>query len=132
VRDKFLQNAIVLQEDAQAFAGAPLEAQLEMFPHFAANVAALDRLLGPFTALGTAADAERAVERPHRELMEEICRGQRDLANLLLEHLRYLLAWALCLLGVAISCVAPLPFAPARAIDDDEVEDEDDDKEDEE
>ncbi len=132
MRYEFLQDAVILQEDAGAFAGAPLEAQLEMFPRFAANVAALDRLLGPLTAPGTAADAERAVERRHRELMEEVRRGQRDLADLLLEHLRRLLARALCPLGVAVPCVAPVLSAPARAVDDDEEEEEDGNEEDEE
>jgi hypothetical protein len=132
VRDEFLQDAVILLEDARAFAGAPLEAQLEMFPRFAANMAALDRLLGPLTTPGTAADAERAAERRHRELMEEVHRGQRDLADLLLEHLRRLLARALRPLGVALPRVAPVPSAPARAVDDDEEEGEDGDEEDEE
>jgi hypothetical protein len=69
VSDEFLQDAVIQQEDARAFAGAPLEAQLEMFPCFVANVAALDRLLGLLTAPGTAANAERATEQWHRELM---------------------------------------------------------------
>ncbi len=132
MRDEFLQDAIILQEDAWAFAGAPLEAQLEMFPCFAANVAALDRLLGPLIAPGTAADAERAAEWRHQELMVEVCRGQRDLADLLLEHLRRLLARVLHPLGVAVPRVAPVPSAPARAMDDDEEEEEDGDEEDEE
>ncbi len=132
MRDEFLQDAVILQEDARAFAGAPLKAQLEMFSHFAANVAALDRLLGPLTAPGTAADAERAAEQRHRELMEEVRRDQRDLADLLLEHLRRLLAQALRPLGVAVPRVAPVPSAPARAVDDDNEEEEDSDEEDEE
>ncbi len=132
MRDEFLQDAVILQEDARVFAGAPLEAQLEMFPRFAVNVAALDRLLGHFTALGTAADAERAAERQHRELMEEVRWGQRDLADLLLEHLRRLLARALRPLGVAVPRVAPVPSAPVCAVDDDEEEEEDGDEEDEE
>ncbi len=74
--DEFLQDAVILQEDARAFAGALLEAQLEMFPRFMANVVALDRLLGPLTAPGTAAAVERAAEHWHGELMEEVCRGK--------------------------------------------------------
>ncbi len=132
MRDEFLQDAIILQEDARAFAGALLEVQLEMFPRFAANVAALDRLLGPLTAPSTTADTERAAERRHQELMEEVRRGQRDLAYLLLEHLRRLLAQALRPLGVAVPRVAPVPSAPVRAVDDDEEEEEDGNNEDEE
>ncbi len=132
MRDEFLQDAVIPLEDTGAFAGAPLEAQLEMFPRFAANVAALDPLLGPLTAPGTAADAECAAERWHRELMEEVRQGQRDLADFLLEHLRRLLARALCPLGVAVPRVAPVPSAPARAVDDNEEEEEDGDEEDEE
>ncbi len=132
MRDKFLQDVVILQEDARAIRGALLEVQLEMFPCFVANEAALDRLLGPLTAPGTAADSERAAERWHRELMEEVYRGQHDLADLLLEHLSRLLAWALCPLGVAVPCMAPVPSAPVRAVDDGEEEEEDDDKEDEE
>jgi hypothetical protein len=75
VRDGFLQDAIILQKDSWVFAGAPLEAQLEMFPRFVANVAALDRLLGPLTVPSTAADAKRAAKRRHRELMEEVRQG---------------------------------------------------------
>ncbi len=132
MRDEFLQDAVILQEDARAFAGAPLEAQLVMFPCFAANMAALDRLLGPLTASSTAADTERAAERRHQELMKEVRRGQRDLVDLLLEHLRRLLARALCPLGVAVPCVAPMPSAPACAVNDDEEEEEDGDEEDKE
>jgi hypothetical protein len=50
VREVFLQDAVILPKDARAFTGALLKAQLEMFPCFTANVAALDRLLGPLTA----------------------------------------------------------------------------------
>jgi hypothetical protein len=132
VCDEFLQDAVILQEDARAFTGAPLEVQLEMFPCFAANVAALDRLLGPLTAPCTAADAERAAERRHLELMEEVRRGQRDLADLLLEHLHCLLAQALPPLGVAVLHVAPVPSASAHAVDDNEEEEEDDKEEKEE
>ncbi len=132
MRDEFLQNAVILQEDAQAFMGAPLKAQLEMFPCFRANVAALDRLLGPLTAPGTAVYAERTAKRRHRELMEEVRWGHRDLADLLLEHLHRLLARALCSLGVAVPRVAPVPSAPARAMDDKEEEEEDGDEKDEE
>ncbi len=132
MRDEFLQDAVILQENAKAFAGALLEAQLEMFPRFAANVAVLDRLLGPLTATSTAADAERAVEWRHRELMEEIRRGQRDLADPLLEHLRHLLARVLHPLGVAVTRVAPVPSALARTVDNDEEEEEDGDEEDKE
>ncbi len=55
--DKFQQDTVILQEDFWAFMGLLLEAQLEIFPHFAANVAALDCLLGPLTAPGAAANA---------------------------------------------------------------------------
>jgi hypothetical protein len=132
VRDEFLQNAVILKEDTRAFAGTPLEAQLEMFPRFAANVAALDRFLGPLTAPSTAADAEHAAERRHQELMEEVRRGQRDLADLLLEHMHRLLARALRPLTVTVPCVAPVPSAPAHAVDNGEEEEEDNDEEDEE
>jgi cobalamin biosynthesis protein CbiG len=103
-----------------------------MFPRYVANVAALDRLLGPLTAPGTAADTERAAERRHQELVEEVRRGRRDLADLPLEHLRCLLARALRRLGVAVLRMAPVPSAHARTVDDDEEEEEDDDEEDEE
>ncbi len=110
MRDEFLQDAIILQEDARAFVGAPLEAQLEMFPRFVANVAALDRLLGPLTAPGTAADAERAAEWQHQELMEEVRRGQRDLADLLLEHLRRLPALPFARLVLLFRMWPPCPL----------------------
>ncbi len=132
MRDKFLQDAIILQEDARASAGVPLEVQLEMFPRFAANVAALYCLLGPLTAPGTAADAKRGAERQHQELMEKVCRGQSYLADFLVEHLHCLLARALCLLGVAVLRVAPVPSVPEHAIDDNKEEEEDDDEEDKE
>jgi hypothetical protein len=129
VRDEFLQDAVILEKDARAFAGAPLEAQL---PRFTANVAALDRLLDPLIAPSTAADSERTAEQRHRELMEEVRRGQRDLADLLLEYLRHLLARALRPLGVAVPRVAPVSSAPAHAVNDDVEEEQDDDEEDEE
>jgi hypothetical protein len=109
VRDEFLQDAVILQEDAVSFAGALLMAQLEMFPRFTANVAALDCLLGPLTALNTAAAAEHAAEQQHPELMEEVCQGQTNLADLLMEHLRRLLARASGQLGVVVPCVVLYP-----------------------
>jgi hypothetical protein len=45
--DKFLEDAVILQEDAWAFAGAPLKVQLEVFPRFTDNTGALDHLLSP-------------------------------------------------------------------------------------
>jgi hypothetical protein len=132
VRNEFLHNAVILQKDAWAFTGVLLEAQLKTFRRFTANMAALYRLLGLLIAPSTAADATLAVKRWHRELMEEVCRGQRDLADLPLEHLRCLLAWAHCPLGVAVLRVALVPSAPARSVDDNKEEEEDNDEEDEE
>jgi hypothetical protein len=132
MRDGFLQDLVILQEDARAFTGAPLKAQPEMFPHFAANVAVLDHLFSPFTAPGTAADAERAAKQQHRELMKEVRWGHRDLVDLLLEHLRCLLARVLLLLGVAVLRMAPMPSAVARAVDDDDEEEENNNEEDKE
>ncbi len=111
-----------MQEDAQAFTGAPLEVQLEMFPCFVANMVALDRLLSPLTAPSSTAKAERTSERQHWELIEEVHWGQKDLADLLLEHLRRLLARALRPLGGSVLHVPPVPSAPAHAVDDDDGE----------
>ncbi len=61
--------------------------------------------------------------------MEEVRWGQRDLSDLLLEHLRCLLARVLRPLGVAVPRVALVPSAPACAVDNDEEEEEDDDEE---
>ncbi len=84
----------------------------------------MDRLFGSLTAYNTAAAAKRAAEQQHQELMEEVCQGQIDLADLLLEHLHHLLAQALCPLGVDVRPVAPVLSAPACTIDDNEKEEE--------
>jgi hypothetical protein len=54
--------------------------------------------------------------------MEETCWGQTDLADILLEHLRCLLAGASCPLGVVVLRMPTVRFAPARTVDDDEEE----------
>jgi hypothetical protein len=101
----------------EAFAGAPLGVQLELFPFLAANVAALDRLLGPISAPNAKAAASAAAKRRHREVMEEICRGHTDLANLLLAHLGRMLGQDLCPRGLAILRAARVPSAPAHSGD---------------
>ncbi len=83
--DEFLQDAVILQEVAQAFTDVLLKVKLKVFPHFMANMVALNHLLGPLNAPGTAAAAERAIEQWHRELMEEARRGKTYLADLLLK-----------------------------------------------
>jgi hypothetical protein len=104
----------------EAFAGAPLGVQLELFPFLAANVAALDRPLGPLSAPNAEAAASAAAEWRQREVMEEIRWGHTDLANLLLAHLGCMLSQALRPLGLAVPRAARMPSAPARGDDDDD------------
>jgi hypothetical protein len=108
----------------EAFAGAPLGVQLELFPFLAANVAALDCLLGPLSAPNAEAAASAAAEQRHREVMEEIRRGHTDLANLLLAHLGRMLGQALRPLGLAVPRAACVPSTPACGDDDDDDEEE--------
>ncbi len=71
-----------MQQDVEAFCAALFEVQMAPFPRLAANVATLDRLMGPVGTPSTAADAASAAtadaEWRHRELLKEICRGNTD------------------------------------------------------
>jgi hypothetical protein len=89
-----------LQENAWALVGTLLEVQQLAFSRFIANMAALDHPLGPISPLDTAAATQCATELQYRKLMEEVCWGQMDLADLLLEYLYRLLTRALCLLSM--------------------------------
>ncbi len=118
----------------EAFAAAPYEVQLVLFPFLAANVAALDRLLGPLSARDTAAAAAADAERRHRELLGEIRRANADQVNLLLRQTARQLAQGFRLLGVALPPGAVVPAAapaPARGDDGDDDNEEEEEEEDE-
>jgi hypothetical protein len=105
----------------EAFRAAPFEVQVALFPRLAANVAALDRMMGPVGTPGAAANAASAAtaatadaERRHCKLLEEVRCGNADQANLLLRQTARQLAQGFCLLSVAPLSGAPAP-APAVA-----------------
>jgi hypothetical protein len=110
----------------------PLKAQLEIFSHFAANVAALDHLSEPLTAPSTAAAIEGAAKQQHKELIEEARWGHTYLVDFFLVHLHCLLAWALHLLGVVVPRRLLVLSAPARAANDNDEEGDNQEDEDEE
>ncbi len=117
---------------------------MALFPRLAANVAVLDRMMGPMGALGAAADAASAAtadaERQHCELLEKVRRGSADQVNLLLRQTACQLAQGFRLLGAAplsgslapapavaaVGCTASAVVPPAPSPDDNSDDDDSD------
>jgi hypothetical protein len=87
--------------------------QVALLYRLAANVAALDCMMGPVGSPGAAADAASAAtaddDRQHHKLLEEVYCGNADQVNLLLWQTARQLAQGFRLRGVAPLSGTPAP-----------------------
>ncbi len=97
-----------------AFCAALFKVQVTLFPRLAANITALDCIMGPVGTPGAAPDTASAAtadaEGQYCELLEEVRHGNADQTNLLLQQTACQLTQ-----GFRLLVVAPLSDAPATA-----------------